>query len=79
MTEKIFCYCCRVHHPVEEMQAFQTRQGVRWRCRRSIEAARREIELRDAFGRAQSEINRLDAVACKKHLPAFLAERQLTR
>ena len=57
MSETLFCYCCRVHHPREQMHSFQTRQGSRWRCRRSIDAARTSIGERDAFGRQQTEIN----------------------
>ena len=58
MTEMLFCYCCRVHHPKEQMRLFHTRQGWRWRCLRSIEAAHRSQAERDAFGHLQSEINR---------------------
>ena len=36
MPEMLFCYCCRVHHPREQMRLFQTRHGPRWRCLRSI-------------------------------------------
>lgn len=58
MSEMIFCYCCRVHHPKEEMRLFQTRQGPRWRCLRSIEAARGPRAERDAFGQQQTALNR---------------------
>ncbi len=40
------------------MRLFPTRQGHRWRCLRSIEAATRTRHERDEFGRQQSEINR---------------------
>jgi hypothetical protein len=58
MTETLFCYCCRVHHDKNVMRLFPTRQGHRWRCLRSIEAAERTRRERDDFGRQQSEINR---------------------
>ncbi|MBS4017031.1 MAG: hypothetical protein KGZ68_02230 [Dechloromonas sp.] len=58
MTEMLFCYCCRVHHPKEEMRLFRTRQGYRWRCLRSIEAASRNHGERDAFGQQQTALNR---------------------
>lgn len=61
MTETLFCYACRTHHPRELMHRFLTRHGLRWRCRRSIEAARCSIAERDAFGRLQTEINRARA------------------
>lgn len=56
--EMTFCYCCRLHHPRDEMRLFETRRGLRWRCIRSIEAAARSLRERDAFGRQQSDINR---------------------
>jgi len=58
MPETIFCYCCRVHHPRDQMHSFQTRHGLRWRCQRSIDAAKCSIRERDAFGKVQTEINR---------------------
>ena len=58
MTEMQFCYCCRVHHPKDQMRLFPTKLGERWRCIRSIEAAASESRARDAFGRQQTEINR---------------------
>lgn len=61
MTEMMFCYCCRVHHPKDQMRPFPTRHGERWRCLRSIEAAAGSRPERDAFGRQQTEINRENA------------------
>ena len=58
MTETLFCYCCRAHHEKSVMRLFPTRQGHRWRCLRSIEAAARPRHERDDFGRQPSEINR---------------------
>lgn len=58
MTEMLFCYCCRVHHPKDQMRLFPTKLGDRWRCIRSIEAAASQRPVRDAFGRQQTEINR---------------------
>jgi hypothetical protein len=39
------------------MEQFRTRQGLRWRCRRSIDAAKNSLAEREAFGRQQTEIN----------------------
>lgn len=61
MTEMVFCYCCRVHHPKDQMRPFKTSHGERWRCIRSIEAAARARQERDAFGRQQTAINREDS------------------
>ncbi len=58
MTETKYCYCCRVHHPIDQMRLFPTRQGERWRCIRSIEAARSPCGERDHFGQHQTAINR---------------------
>ena len=70
MTETLFCYCCRVHHQKDQMRLFPTRQGHRWRCVRSIEAAYGSRLERDAFGQQQTEINRQEA-----HRAAKNAER----
>ena len=58
MTEMLFCYCCRVHHPKAQMRPFQTKLGKRWRCIRSIEAAACSRRERDAFGEQQTANNR---------------------
>ena len=57
MSETKFCYCCRVHHPLDQMRLFPTRQGYRWRCASSIEAAVKSPDERAAFGRQQTAIN----------------------
>lgn len=61
MTEMLYCYCCRVHHPKDQMRRFPTKQGLRWRCLRSIEAAACPTPERDAFGRRQTEINKAES------------------
>lgn len=61
MTETVFCYSCRVHHPKAEMRLFRTRRGLRWRCVHSIVASTRSTAERDAFGQRQSLINREEA------------------
>ncbi len=69
MTEMLFCYCCRVHHPKDQMRPFRTKTGYRWRCIRSIEAAAAAGCERDAFGRRQTEINRQAArLTAEQHL-----------
>lgn len=79
MPETIFCYCCRVHHPSEQMHRFRTRHGFRWRCRRSIEAAKCAISERDAFGKQQSENNRDLARELTKQAFVPIQERRLQR
>lgn len=61
MTQKIFCYHCRVYHPLEQVRKIVTGKGPRWRCIRTLDAARRSREERDAFGRMQTEANRAEA------------------
>lgn len=79
MTETVFCYCCRVHHPREQMHRFRTRHGLRWRCRRSIEAAQCSASERDTFGRQQSEINREAAEKLAEQFFIPHSERLLQR
>ena len=66
MSETLFCYCCRVHHPRDQMHSFLTSQGLRWRCQRSIDAAKASMNERDAFGKQQTEINREAALEIAK-------------
>jgi threonine aldolase len=70
MTDMLFCYCCRVHHPRDQMRRFATRHGERWRCRRCIAAAGLGIDERDAFGRRQSKLNRLMAIELAERVAA---------
>jgi len=76
MAETQFCYCCRVHHPRDQMRLFPTRQGERWRCLRSIEAAAGSRRARDAFGRQQSDINRSMATRAAE-IELFLSRSRL--
>lgn len=55
--EMLFCYCCRVHHPKDQMRLYPTSRGQRWRCRRSITAASQSPSERDAFGHQQTVRN----------------------
>ena len=61
MSDKIFCYHCRTHHPKEEMRQIKTKGGMRWRCIKSIAAAKRNREAREAFGRQMSALNKAEA------------------
>lgn len=56
-TETLFCYHCGRHHPREEMRQIETKGGKRWRCIKSIVAAKKSSKLRDAFGKTVSAIN----------------------
>ena len=79
MTDTQFCYCCRVHHPSEQMRSFPTRRGARWRCLRTIEAARGSVDQRDLFGRTQSEINLAIARQNRERGLIPISERRLQR
>jgi hypothetical protein len=68
MPEMLFCYCCRVHHPRDQMHSFATSQGLRWRCQRSIDAAKCSASERDAFGKKQTAINREAALEVAKRI-----------
>lgn len=56
-----YCYHCGSHHPLEEMRQLATKNGKRWRCIKSIEAAKATQQNRDAFGQKVSAINRAEA------------------
>jgi hypothetical protein len=79
MKETLFCYSCRTHHPLDRMEQFHTRQGLRWRCRRTIEAAKCSVAERDAFGRQQSAINREVSEKIAERLIRPYHERPLQR
>jgi len=78
MSEMIFCYCCRVHHPPQQMRRFRTRYGLRWRCLASIEAAARDVAARDAEGRLQTARNR-ETARRLAHLAALVRGEDCTR
>ena len=70
MSDSVFCYSCRVHHPRSQMQQWPTRQGIRWRCQRTIQATFSSTVERDQFGKSQTEANKLQAkqMASRKQL-----------
>ena len=57
MSDQVYCYHCRRHHPADQVTAVCVRGVRRWRCRRSIALSRASAAARDAFGRAVSEVN----------------------
>jgi len=63
MASTVYCYHCKAAHPREDMRMIVTKNGKRWRCVHSIEAAKADIVKRDAFGRKVSEKNKLEAQA----------------
>ena len=56
-AETIYCYHCGRHHPREEVRQIETKGGKKWRCIKSIEATKRDISQRDAFGKTVTAIN----------------------
>ncbi len=61
MADTLYCYHCRVYHPKEEMRQIETKGGKRWRCIKSIQATKRGMAAREAFGRQTTNINRAEA------------------
>jgi hypothetical protein len=56
-----YCYHCGTHHPIEEMRAIPTKGGgKRMRCIKSIEAAKKAIADRDAFGKEITAMNKAE-------------------
>ena len=53
----VYCYHCMTYHQPEAMQKIVSGGRTRWRCIRSIEASRRPVSERDAFGQQQSQRN----------------------
>lgn len=75
MTELVFCYHCRRHHPANEMTQVENRGVKRWRCRASLSVGRRSVAVRDAFGKAVSQMNRIScAMAPRSPLPRPVLE-----
>lgn len=68
MSDSVFCYCCRIHHAKSAMRRFPTRAGYRWRCVRSIEAARQDAPQRDQFGRQQTAANKQAAARVPEYV-----------
>lgn len=58
MSETAYCYHCGRPHPKSEMRRITYRSGSsRWRCIKSIEATKKSIAERDAFGKRVTEMN----------------------
>ena len=75
MSDQVFCYHCRRHHPAHEVTPVYLRGVKRWRCRHSLALSRSSSAARDAFGRAVSELNRaLSTGRAAKPLPRPVIE-----
>lgn len=73
------CYYCRCKHPPERpMRRIDTPCGVRWRCIESIEAARKEPTVREAWGQAKTTANRSSNRRSAEHLNAQRRQREIT-
>lgn len=66
MTDTVFCYHCKRHHPRNEMRQIESGGRKRWRCVQSIEATKSGRAAREAFGRATTLRNRDYWSACAK-------------
>ncbi len=49
-----------MEHPIEGMRQILTKGGKRWRCIKSIEATKINIEAREAFGKKTTANNKAD-------------------
>ena len=63
MSQTAYCYHCGTNHPIEEMRHLETKGGKRWRCIKSIEAAKQSRKEREAFGRQTSALNKAEMQA----------------
>ena len=57
MSKLAYCHTCRTYHPIETMRRVITKTGMRWRCIKTIEAARQAPDKRQVFG-AQKKANK---------------------
>jgi hypothetical protein len=78
MTEKdtAFCYHCRIHHPKTEMRHLLKSGVRRWRCIKSIEATRKGIADREAFGRSITDMNKSESATRARIANAASAAKQ---
>lgn len=56
-----YCYHCQTYHPQTEMRLVTIRARRRWRCTKSLAAARAPLSVREAFGQQTTRHNREDA------------------
>jgi hypothetical protein len=57
MSKLAYCHTCQTYHPIETMRQVMTKKGMRWRCIKTIDAARQTPDKRQAFG-AQTTANK---------------------
>jgi len=60
-TATAYCYHCGRNHPIDEMRQLVTKTGKRWRCIKSIEAAKASREARDNFGKRVTADNKSES------------------
>lgn len=58
MSDTVFCYSCRKHHPRENVVQVQSKGVKRWRCLRSLVENRKGRDRCDAFRKSTTERNR---------------------
>ena len=68
MDDTVFCYHCHARHSRDEMRQVVTKTGTRWRCAKSIAAAKKDVKAREEFGRQVTAMNKSEAQAKIKHL-----------
>jgi len=71
MTPTRYCYHCGISHPEEVMRKIAVKNGRRWRCIKSIHAAKKTAEERDAFGKMVSAANFAIASAIKRRRATY--------
>ena len=57
MSDTVFCYSCRKHHPLAEVTLVFSKGVKRWRCRKSIAESQKSRDQRDLFGKETSALN----------------------
>jgi hypothetical protein len=50
-----------MHHPREEMRQIDRKGMKKWRCIKSIQAVKKDVAARDAFGLSVTAVNSAEA------------------
>ena len=61
MADIRYCYHCSTHHAEADMRQIDTKSGKRWRCIKSIDAAKQNRTSREAYGRQVTANNKTEA------------------
>lgn len=70
-AQRRHCYHCGIPHDVAEMRRGATATGMRWRCLKSIDAARQPRQVREDAGIKRSAENRAESRRRAEYMNLF--------